>query len=65
MKARYEHFKEIAATIIMAERKKQLICNVNIAFYQTLPQDAVSHIICFIPKIYISPRDIRQKSAPL
>ena len=54
-------FQRNAPTIIMAERKKQLICNVNIAFYQTLPQDVVSHIICFIPKINVSPRDIRQR----
>ena len=54
-------FQRNAPTIIMDERKKQLICNVNIAFYQTLPQDVVSHIICFIPKMNVSPRDIRQR----
>ena len=40
---------------------QQLISNVNIAFYQTLPQDVVSYIICFIPKIAVSQVDIRRK----
>ena len=44
-------FQRNAPTIIMDERKKQLIANVNIAFYRTLSQDVVSYIISFIPNI--------------
>tara|TARA_B110001454_G_C12668633_1_gene412718 strand:+ start:1063 stop:1305 length:243 start_codon:yes stop_codon:yes gene_type:complete len=55
-------FTRNAQTIIMKEQRQQLITNVNIALYQTLPQDVVSYIINFIPKITtVSPRDIRQR----
>jgi hypothetical protein len=54
-------FQRNAPTIILDERKKQMKCNINIAFYQTFPQDIVSYIICFTPKINVSPRDIRQR----
>ena len=60
-KRKIRAFQRNASTIIMDERKKQLIANVNIAFYQTFPQDVVSYIIRFIPKITISSRDIRQR----
>ena len=54
-------FQKNAEKIIRDECKKQLISKVNIAFHQTFPQDVVSYIIHFIPKITVSPRDIQQR----
>jgi len=39
---------------------EQRICNINIAFYKTLPQDVVSHIITFIRRTVVSPVDMRR-----
>lgn len=40
---------------------QQHLCNINIAFYQILPLDIVSHITSFIPRTAVSNIDIRRE----
>ena len=57
---RRERAIRIFRKTVEKQTHEQHVCNINIAFYKTLPQDVVSYIISFIPQTVVSCVDMRR-----